>query len=341
MDKQMSIKINEYFKDLEEKQEFSGTVLVARSDHVAIKESYGIANHDFDVLNTLDTKFCIASITKSITSMAIMLLAQQKKLDLNDTLDKYIPDHPNGKKIKIHHLLTHTSGLAFLYDNPEYQIYIEENHTLEEYIDKFKHKPLATEPGEMFQYSNMGYSLLSYIIERVSNKTYNNFIRENIFDKLSMKNTGCFRNESILKNKANGYSKIDGNIVNCNMINISAFNGAGDLYSTVEDLYAWTKAMLRGELLNEAYSENLLRYYGQVDDDFYYGYGKIMFKKNNKIEYFYQDGGLPGFKSMYLIYPDKDVTLILLSNYDFINMTGILNKIEEIVCQCPLTFKID
>ncbi|MGF7056417.1 serine hydrolase domain-containing protein [Brassicibacter mesophilus] len=341
MNKKISIKIDEYFKELERKKEFSGTILVAMEDHVIIKESYGISNHDFDLPNTLNTKFCVASITKSITAMAIMILAQQNKLDLNDTLDMYIPDYSNGNKIMIHHLLTHTSGLSSLYNNTEYQMYIRENHTFDEYIDKFKHNPSANEPGEKFEYSNMGYSLLSYIIENVSAKTYNDFIIENIFDKLCMKNTGCFRNERILKNRASGYSMIDGKLVNCSMKNISAFYGAGDLYSTIEDMYAWTKALLKRELLNEVYSEKLLRDYGQVYDDFYYGYGKIMFKKNNKIKYFYQDGGLPGFKSIYLIYPEKHVTVILLSNYDFINMMSIINKIEEIVFQHPSTFKID
>lgn len=331
MDKKINIIINDYLKRLEEKQEFSGTVLIAKGDHVIMKESYGIANHDFDVPNTLDTKFCIASITKSITAMAIMLLAQQQKINLKDTLDKYIYDYPNGDKIMIHHLLTHTSGLVPLYNNPEYQMYIKEKHTLIEYIDNFKYQPLAAEPGERFEYSNMGYSLLSYIIEKVSNKTYNDFVKENIFDKLSMKKTGCFRNESILKKKANGYSMVEGNMINCDMKNISAFNGAGDLYSTVEDLYVWTKALMKGDILNETYREKLLSDYGHASEDFYYGYGKIMFKKNNKIEYFYQDGGLPGFKSIYLIYPDKDVTIILLSNYDFINMTGILDKIEGVL----------
>ncbi|WP_432409196.1 serine hydrolase domain-containing protein [Wukongibacter sp. M2B1] len=341
MNKQMNLKINKYFRELEERKDFSGTVLVAEGENIIIKESYGISNYDFDVPNTLDTKFCIASITKSITAMAIMLLVQQEKLDLNNTLDMYISEYPNGNKITIHHLLTHTSGLAFLYNDTEYQMYIKEYHALDEFIDKFKYKSLATEPEEKFQYSNMGYSLLSYVIEQVSNKIYDDFIRENIFDKLSMKNTGCFRNERILKNKANGYSMVDGNIINCDMKNISAFNGAGDIYSTVEDLYAWTKALKKGRPLNKVYNEKLLRDYGKVYDNFYYGYGKIMFKRNNKIEYFYQDGGLPGFKSIYIIYPDKDVTLILLSNYDFINIAEIVNRIEAIVFQSLPSFKLD
>ncbi len=327
----MNIKLNDYFKDLEEKQAFSGTLLVAKGDQVVIKESYGIANHDYDIRNTLDTKFCIASISKSITSMAIMILVQQEQINLNDTIDKYILDYPSGDIITIHHLLTHTSGLTFLYNDPEYQMYIKDNHTLEEYIHRFKHKPLVTKPGETFEYSNMGYSLLSYIIEKVSNKTYSTFIQENIFDKLLMKNTGCFRNENILKNRAYGYSKVEGNIINCDMANISAFNGAGDIYSTVEDLYAWIRALLKGELLSKDYNEMLFRDYGSAYDVFRYSYGKIMFKKDNKIEYFYQDGGLPGFKSIYIIYPDRDITVILLSNYDFINMQDILDKIEESV----------
>ncbi|QVK17630.1 beta-lactamase family protein [Mycoplasmatota bacterium] len=333
--------INEYFKELEEKKEFSGTVLVGQGDHVILKESYGMANHDFDIPNKLDTKFCIASITKSITAMAIMLLAQDNKLDLNDTINKYVVDYPNSNKITIHQLLTHTAGLAPLYKDPEYFIYTKDKHSLNDYINKFKYKPLVNEPGEKFEYSNMGYSLLSYIIEKVSNKTYEDFIKEAIFKKLSMMSTGCFKNEKILKNKANGYSMVNGNMINCTMKDFSVFNGAGNIYSTVEDLTIWLRALMKGQILTEIYNEKLLKEYGQVYEDFYYGYGKIMLKKNNKIEYFYQDGGLPGFKSVYLVYPDKGVSVILLSNYDFINLTSIINKIEEIAFQCSPTFKLD
>lgn len=112
MNNNKMLEIDNYFNGLVEKQEFSGSVLVAQGDNIIISKGYGMANHNLDIANTTKTKFCVASITKSITAMAIAILADQKKINVENTLDKYIPDYPNGDKISIYHLVTHTSGVC-------------------------------------------------------------------------------------------------------------------------------------------------------------------------------------------------------------------------------------
>lgn len=338
MNRNIKLKINTYFKELEEKQEFSGTVLVAQGDNVIIKESYGVANHNFDIRNTINSKFLIASITKSITAMAIMILHEQEKLDVNDTLDKYISDFLNGDKITIHHLLNHTAGI---WQDPKFMDIVKIPHTMDELIDRLKHKPLEFEPGEKFEYSNAGYTLLTYIIEKVSGVKYEQFIQENIFRKISMNDTGCYRTEKILNHMTSGYTKSDKEIINCDSWNFNNKKGSGDLYSTIDDLYTWIQALVKGKLLSKEYNNKLLLDYGHIYDNFYYGYGKILYKKNDNLEYFYQDGGLPGFKSIYVVYPQRDLTIVLLSNYQFIKTPDIVNKIGELIYNETPIFEID
>ncbi|MBS4539356.1 beta-lactamase family protein [Clostridium sp. D2Q-11] len=334
----MESKIDTYFKKLEENQQFSGTVLVAKGEGIILKESYGVTNHTYNIPNTINSKFLIASITKSITAMAIMILEEENKLNVHDTLDKYIPDFLNGDKITIHNLLNHSSGI---WGDPNFLDIVKKSHTMDELIDRYKNKPLDFEPGDRFEYSNMGYTLLAYIIEKVSRKKYEEFIKENIFKKLSMKDTGCYRNENIIKDMASGYEKKNNKIINSDIWDFSNFKGSGDIYSTIEDLYKWTEGLVKGKLLSEEYNTKLLEDYGLIYDNFYYGYGKIFYKKNDKIEFFYQDGGLPGFKSIYVIYPPKDLTIILLSNYSFIKTPEIVNRIEEILYKEGPLFEID
>lgn len=324
-------KIDQYFQELEEQQIFSGTILVAKDNDIIISKGYGMANHDYDIPNTSKTKFCIASITKSITAMGILILTEQKKLSLNDTLDQYIPGFSNGEKITIYQVITHTSGICEIYNDLKSEMFGHQNNKLQEVIEKFKDKPLEFEPGEKFQYSNLGYNILAHIIEKVSGKTYEQFIKENIFDKLSMKDTGCFTDEQVLKNSANGYSKSVEGIVNTKNLHFSNLCGSGNLYSTVEDLYAWAKALREGKLLSSEYSKKIFEDHEFVEDNYYYGYGFVVFKPNDNIEQIYQDGGLPGFKTIYMIYPNTGLTVIILSNYDFIKIAEILEKLEELI----------
>jgi len=329
MDNIIKAKVNSYVKDLVETKQFSGSVLVAKGDNIIINNGYGMANYDLNVPNTPKTKFRIASITKSITAMAILILADEKKLGIEDTLDKYIPDYPNGNIITIYHLITHTSGIYELNRDEEYKNFAYKDYTLENLIEKFRDMPLDFQPAKRFEYSNSGYVLLGFIIEKVSGKTYEEYVSENIFDRLSMKDSGAFTNEHILLNKANGYSKQGEEIINSKLANL--FNGGGNLYSTVEDIYVWSKALKEGSLLSKEYNERLLTEHAYAEDDDYYGYGFVLHKPDNHIEYIYQDGGLSGYKSIYMIYPAEDFIIIILSNFDFIKVQDIAQQIKQLI----------
>jgi CubicO group peptidase (beta-lactamase class C family) len=234
--------------------------------------------------------------------------------------------------------LTHTAGI---WQDPEFEDNVKTPHTMTELIDRFKHKNLEFEPGAKFDYSNSGYTVLAYIIEKVTGLCYEQFIQENIFEKLSMNDTGCFRNDIHLDYMASGYTKENEEIVNCDAWEFCNFKGSGDLYSTIDNLYAWTQALIKEELLEKPYNDMLLADYGHIYGNFYYGYGRILYKKDGNVEYFYQDGGLPGFKSIYVVYPQRDLVIILFSNYQFINIPDIINEIGRLLYNQASIFQID
>lgn len=250
----ISINIDNYLNDLSEKEKFSGAILVSIKGKKVISKGYGMANYELDVLNTSKTKFRIGSVTKQFTAVAIMQLFEKGQLNLDDTLDKYIPDYPKGDKVTIHHLLTHTSGI-FNYTNIEGPIEntIRKKHSLETLINEFKYAPYDFEPGEKYSYSNSGYVLLGYIIKKVSNKSYEEYLQENVFNKLLMVDTGYDDYYKIIKNRASGYDLKgeEKRMVNCEFIDMSIPHAAGALYSTVEELYIWNKALIGGKIISE------------------------------------------------------------------------------------------
>jgi CubicO group peptidase (beta-lactamase class C family) len=331
MNREALIEIGNYLDDLTKAKDFSGAVLISNGDDVLFKNCYGLANYEYNIPVTMDTRYCIASITKSITAMAVLILEDEGKLSVLDTLDKYIPDYPKGSSVTIHNLLTHTSGITEIFRLPDIDSFSNKRLTIEEAVAKFKDKPLDFCPGEKFNYSNSGYILLAHIIEQLSGMSYEEFIKDRIFDKLSMKDTGCYYNENVLKNKAYGYNKVEGEIKTTLLPNMSIFYGAGNLYSTLDDLFVWTRALLKGELLSRESSQVMLKELGQIEGDFYYGYGKIVGMKDGKIDYFYQDGGLSGYRSIYLVYPSKDITVIVLTNLFSTKLIEICNKIESLI----------
>lgn len=240
-----------------------------------------------------------------------------------------MPDYPNGDKIAIHHLLTHTSGVA--YDISDWKKNKIKPHTLEQLIERFKYKPLDFEPGELFKYSNGGYILLSYIIEKASGKTYEAFLKENIFTPLSMNNSGYDTSSSVLKNRASGYTLIGDTIVNAEYINMSVPAGAGALYSTVEDLFAWDRALYTEKLLSKKSFATVFN--SHINSDFPgYGYGWIT--RRSKGRFLTEHIGLiDGFSTSILRYTDDDVFIVVLSNYMKGHALNVSNGLAAIVFQ--------
>lgn len=298
-------KVDAYLQPYLKMKAFSGAILIARKGKVLLSRGYGMANYEFDVPNTPQTKFHIASVSKIFTAAAIMILEERGLLSFNDPLNKYIPDYPNGEKITVHHLLTHRSGIPNL-SGPDYDERSKSAQTLTSVIESFKNRPLTMQPGERFSYSNSNYEVLAFIIEKVSDKSYGEFLKENIFDPLGMKDTGHDGNAAaIIKNRALGYATagLDGP-EKVGYLDFTIKTGSGSLYTTVADLYKWdlalnTEKILKKSSLHKMFAEPYSWFVGQ--------------RFNRRV--FYYGGRVPGFQAELHRYVDDDVCIIVLSNF--------------------------
>src|SRR5258708_22892562 len=217
---------------------FSGEIFVAQKGKVLFDKGYGLSNYEFDVPVTPQTKFYIASITKSFTAAAVLLLQDKGMLSINDAVSRFIPDFTDGAQITIHHLLTHTSGIADFLRFPNFFELSKSWYTTEEAVNLFRHRPLLFKPGEQTNYSNSNYVLLAYIIEKVSGKTYADFLKGNFLIPLGMTNTGEPTHANQLINRlASGYGIVGFNEFETGRyFDRSIVIGAASLYSNAGDL---------------------------------------------------------------------------------------------------------
>jgi hypothetical protein len=262
--------------------------------------------------NSPQTKFHIASLSKTFTAAAIVLLKKQGLLSFDDPLSKFLPDFPSGDRIKISHLLTHSSGVPDFYALPEYEELKAKSMTLSDWIALLKTKPLDFEPGKQSSYSNSGYALLAFIIEKVSGESYEVYLRERILAPLKMENTGTWDDARVIMNRASGYDPwIDGaGLINTPFYDKAVLVGSGSLYSTVDDLYLWYKSIHAG---------SLFRVDSLADP---YGWGPRKRFKRDLIE---QGGNDPGFVSDLSAYLKDDVCIIVLGNL----RAGSIDKIKD------------
>ncbi len=318
-------KVDEYIQAHLKLQKFSGSILIAQQGKILLSKGYGMANYELSVPNTPQTKFLLGSITKQFTAMAVMQLQEKGLLSVDDSLKKYIPDYPDGDKITIHHLLTHTSGIPNFTSFPEYTKTMMLASPVEETIERFKNKKLEFIPGEKFSYSNSGYILLGYIIEKVSQKSYEAYLKENILQPLDLENTGYGHNEPILDSRAAGYSWDKDQLVNASYIDMSIPHAAGALYSTVEDLYLWDRALYTEKLIGKTSLEKM---FTPFKDDYGYGWAIGKLFKHKRISH---SGGINGFTTNISRYPDDDVCIIVLSNFDHSSTAKISQDLAAIV----------
>jgi CubicO group peptidase (beta-lactamase class C family) len=224
-------------------------VLVAQNGRIVFQQGYGSADRKNYKRITSETKFRIGSITKQFTASAILLLQEQGKLRVDDRLSKFIPDYPRGNEVTLHHLLTHTSGIHNYTSKPEFWETVTDYRTPEEMIEFFKHDPYDFNPGERWSYSNSGYFLLGYIVEKVSGQSYSDFLKNQIFTPLAMHNSGIYGTE-LLTEEALGYSYKNNKVEKALDRDMSTAYVAGAIYSTVTDLYRWNEAVFNSKVLN-------------------------------------------------------------------------------------------
>ena len=290
-------------------KQFMGSVLVARGSDVWLDKGYGFANLEWNIPNSPKTKFRLGSITKQFTAAAILLLEERGKLSVNDPLKKYMPDAPTAwDKITIFNLLTHTSGIPSFTSFPDYAKLEPFSTTPAELVTRFRGKPLDFQPGEKWSYSNSGYVLLGYLIEKVSGQSYAQFVQDNIFKPLNMVNSGYDSNSAIIENRASGYTPDQNGMVNAGYINMTVPLSAGGLYSTTEDLLRWEQGLFGGKLLSPA---SLKKMTTPFKSD--YGMGLVI-RTFNGHEEIAHGGGIEGFNTMLAYYPDDKLTITVLSN---------------------------
>ncbi len=324
---EIKLKIDEYMNRYVKTWAFSGAIMVIKEGEVVFKDGYGLANIEHNIPNTTETKFRLWSITKQFTAVAILMLEERGLISVNDSIRKYFPEYPEfDERITVHHLLTHTAGFFNYADIPySHKKFYKLPYTSEELIGSFKDKPLDFEPGEGWNYSNSGYYLLGLIIERVSGKKYSQFLKENIFEPLAMRNTGVDDNKTLIQNSASGYYLNGDNLIHCEYIDMNTVFSSGGIYSTVEDMYLWDQALHNGKLINEASLEKMETPYKND-----YGYGVNIDEKYNR-KRVNHGGGCEGFLNELHRYTDDKVSIVVLSNYGFTAVWKISEVLAAIV----------
>jgi len=329
------VNIDNYFNELLGNERFSGVVLVSIKGEKVVSKGYGMANYELEIPNKSKTKLRIGSVTKQFTAVIILQLCENGLINLDDTLDKYIPDYPYGNKVTIHHLLTHTSGIFNSTMIKDFSKNMVNKHSVDDLINEFKHLPYDFEPGTKFSYSNSGYILLGYIIEMVSKESYEEYLNQNIFKKFSMSDSGYDDYKKIIKDRASGYALVgeEKSLANCDFIDMSVPYAAGGLYSTVEDLYIWNNKLIKGEILNEYLLKQMFTKHVKTEEC-YYGYGVFLDdvelggKVRKKI---WHTGGIDGFLSCSKFFPDEDIQIIMITNIPNEHFAPKISKIESIV----------
>jgi CubicO group peptidase (beta-lactamase class C family) len=307
---ELSEKLKAHMVGLAKSENFSGAALVMKDGRPLLREAYGKANYELDVPNTVETKFRLGSITKQFTAMAVMILAEQGKLSVQDLIGKHLEDAPPAwANITIRHLLTHTSGIPSYTGFPQMMSRtVRLPASIDEIMATFRDKPLEFEPAEEFRYSNSGYIVLGKIIERASGQDYETFVRHSIFQPLGMNDSGYDHNAAILPNRAAGYVRTFIILANAPYIDMTWPHAAGALYSTIDDLAKWDRALAEGKLIGPKSYEEMFSPFLRT-----YAYGWFVRDRDGHREIGH-GGGIHGFSTSIVRYPDDQVCVIVLNN---------------------------
>lgn len=306
------------------------TFLISKNGNIVYKKAFGLSNLELNLSMHTENVFEIASMTKQFTAVSILMLVEKGKMNLDDEITKFIPDYPtNGHKITVHHLLTHTSGIKDFTRVKGLNAISTKDLAPLELIDFFKSEPIDFVPGEKFKYCNSGYVILGYIIEKVTEQSYGNFVEEQIFKELGMTSSQYASRKEIIKNRASGYHNKNG-YINSRQVSYTIPYASGSLMSTVNDMFMWQEAIKNNLLISKETTEKLFTNYRLNNGDYInYGYGWHL-KVRNGIATREHGGHFFGFKSMGLYLPDYDIYVVGLNNCDCNSPTKITREIAEL-----------
>lgn len=335
------------------KEKFNGNILIAEKGKVLYKKSFGIANEETKHLLNENSIFELASCSKQFTAMAILILKEKGKLNLEDSVSKFIPELAFYKGITIRHLLNHTGGLPDYMEVMDSVFDKSKIATNKDVIAVFSkaHPKTLFEPNSKYQYSNTGYALLASIIEKASGETYSTFLQKVIFKPLKMKNSFVYTRRfapKLVSNYAFGYVYSDSlkkyllpdNLDETKMVKwLDGIVGDGCVNSTINDLLKWDRALytnklLSKELINEAFQVATLNDSSQTK----YGFGWEIDDNPDFGKIASHGGGWPGYVTYIERHLSNDKTIIILQNHD--NVSIPVKSVRNILYNKPDTKKI-
>jgi CubicO group peptidase (beta-lactamase class C family) len=317
--------IDRYMKAWHECGRFNGSVLVAKDGHTVFKKGYGLADVAKNTPNRPDTKFNTHSVSKQFTTVMVFQLAAEGRLALDDKLTKFLPGYrrDTGDRVTVDFLLRHTAGIpCYINDShrrPEGRPKYEwgGRYDRDAFVEEYLSGDFLFEPGTQYKYSNTGYFLLALIVESVTGRTYAENLRDRITEPLGLENTGVLQNGSTPDKIAIGYRRAPSGLTEVPYENPDNLLGAGNIYSTVEDLTRWNLALERGELLPETWREKMFTVYreeGREKNAYSLNYFSLPSPSGGEFVYTGFSGGGPGFNSDVFRFPDEKLIVAILDN---------------------------
>jgi CubicO group peptidase (beta-lactamase class C family) len=293
---------------------FSGVWLWAKNGKVITSGARGKADREKGIDNTLDTRFRIGSMNKMFTAVATLQLVERGKLSLDDTIGKILPDYPNANvasKVKVRHLLSHTGGTGNIF-GPDFDAHRLELRTLQDYVKLYGKRDLLFEPDTKWDYSNYGFVLLGVMIEKVSGKSYYDFVAENVFKVAGMTGTGSEPESVKVANRSKGYMRNRFEMVSNEPTLPWRGTSAGGGTTTAPDLMRFARALMSNKLVKAAtLAEATRAQFPAVD----YGFGFQLGRPDQARSYGHE-GVAPGMNGFLRVYPESGQSVIVLCNLD-------------------------
>lgn len=325
-DRDLAAQVRDHVKALAGPDEFSGAVLIARDGRVVLNEAWGAADTARHIGNTPDTQFCIGSMNKMFTAVAVLQLVEHGKLALDKPIASWWPDYPNkdlAARVTIRELLNHTGGTGDIF-TPEYEAHRQQTRTLADYVRLFGNRPVGFEPGTRWEYSNYGFILLGRIVELVTGQSYAAYVREHIFLPAGMLHTDARPESDRGEGRAVGYTHSSGGLApNTGTLPWSG-TSAGGGYSTVHDLLLFAQALQSGKLISAGFLQQATRASALRDD---YGMGFYVLPDGG----YGHGGGGPGINAEMHILPRSGYVLVALANRDPRMATNIVDFVTAIL----------